>query len=310
MPVRILRPAGPDVGVLDGRVALVTGASRGIGAAIAELFAAEGATVAVTARTVETGQSRFEGSITETVTRILDAGGTAIAVAADLARPPDRPRLVAEVTEQLGPVDVLVNNAAVTWFEPVADFVESHYRTMFEVQVRTPFELAQLVLPAMVERRSGSILNISSKAGVHPDGPPFQERVGGAVYGMCKAALERFTTGLAQEVFPYGISVNALSPTGIVPTPGVVHHQLITPGRERDVEPEEVMARAALQLVSGDPAVLTGRIAYSAQLLHELGLGPAPVPSSSSATIPASASANPRTESCRGCVQPAVGQRR
>ena len=105
---------------------------------------------------------------------IVDAGGTAVAVAANLARPEDRVRLVAETEEQLGPVDVLVNNGAVTWFGPVETFQEKHFRMMFEVQVRAPFELAQLVLPGMRERRWGAILNISSKGAIHPDGPPFR----------------------------------------------------------------------------------------------------------------------------------------
>ena len=89
---------------------------------------------------------------------------------------------------------------------------------------------------------------------------------------MCKAALERFTTGLAAEVYESGVAVNVLSPAGIVPTPGVVHHKLIRPGMESFVEPPEVMAEAALALCTGDPADLTGRVAYSRPLLDELGI--------------------------------------
>lgn len=264
------------MGALDGRVAVVTGASRGIGAEIARRFAAEGARVAVCARTTEPGQSSFEGTIHETVQSIVDAGGAAVAVAANLARPEDRARLIAATERELGPVDVLVNNGAVTWFEPVETFAENHYRMMFEVQVRAPFELSQLVLPGMRQRRWGAILNISSKGAIHPAGPPYAAATGGAVYGMVKAALERFTTGLAAEVHADNVRVNVLSPTAIVPTPGVVHHQLITPEREHLVEPVEVMAAAALALVA-DPPGLTGRIAYSQQLLWELGLGPKPL---------------------------------
>ena len=263
------------MGQLDGKVALVTGASRGIGAEIARRFAAEGAAVTVTARTVEAGQGPFDGSITETVDQIIGAGGVAVAIAANLGRAEDRRRLIDETVRQLGPVDILINNGAVTYFEPVADFDEKHYRLMFEVQVRAPFELSQLVLASMIERRGGAIVNISSKGGIHPAGPPYPNRRGGTVYGMVKAALERFTTGLASEVDEYGIVVNVLSPTGIVPTPGVIHHQLITAGSNQDVEPESVMAAAALVLAHHDPP-LTGRIAYSQQLLWEVGLGPKP----------------------------------
>ncbi|MGF1597835.1 MAG: SDR family NAD(P)-dependent oxidoreductase [Acidimicrobiales bacterium] len=254
-------------GQLDGQIAVVTGASRGIGAEIARLFAVEGAAVVVSARTVEEGDSSFEGSISTTVDQIRNAGGTAVAVAADLARAEDRARLIDTATTELGPVDVLVNNGAVTYFEPVITFAERRWRLMFEVQVRAPFELSQLVLGSMVERGRGSILNISSKAGLHPHSDA--GGTGGTVYGMVKAALERFSTGLAAEVAGTGVTVNALSPTSIVATPGVVHHRLITPEREAWVEPESFMARAALALVSGE---LTGRVAYSHQLLAELGL--------------------------------------
>jgi NAD(P)-dependent dehydrogenase (short-subunit alcohol dehydrogenase family) len=256
---------------LDKRVAIVTGASRGIGTAIAERLAAEGAAVAVSARTVNPGDNRFEGSISETVDAIRAAGGFAIAVPADLSKPEDRAALVQRCEQELGPVDILVNNAAVTWFEPVAAFDQRHYDLMFEVQVRAPFELAQLVLPGMQERKQGWILNISSGAARHPQGPPYDPRFsrGATVYGMCKAALERFTSGLAAEVYDDGIAVNCLSPSSVVATPGVVHHKLIPPGMEDMAEPVELMAEAAFRLVSGDPAALTGKITYSKELVPQ-----------------------------------------
>jgi NAD(P)-dependent dehydrogenase (short-subunit alcohol dehydrogenase family) len=256
---------------LEGRVALVTGASRGIGEAIASLFAAEGAAVAVSARTVSEGDHPLPGSLTRTVESIEAAGGHAIAVAADLARSEDRHTLIQTVEQRLGPIDVLVNNAAITYFEPVDTFSDSHYALMFEVQVRAPFELARLVLPVMRAAKRGWILNISSGAARHPQGPPYERRMGrGTVYGMCKAALERFTTGLAAEVHADGIAVNALSPSGLVPTPGVVHHGLDRGVPEDALEPVEVMADAALALCTGDPGILTGRITYARPLLAEL----------------------------------------
>jgi citronellol/citronellal dehydrogenase len=98
---------------------------------------------------------------------------------------------------------------------------------------------------------------------------------GGTVYGMCKAALERFTTGLAAEVWADGIAVNVLSPSGLVATPGVVHHGLNRGVPEDRLEPQEVMAAAAHALCTGDPQALTGKVTYAKPILEELGL---PIP--------------------------------
>lgn len=258
-----------------GGVALVTGASRGIGAAIAQRFAQGGFAVAITARTAEEGDHRLEGSLASTAARIRSLGGTVETIVADLSKQADRERIVETVQERLGPLDVLVNNAAVTYFEPVLDFPERHYQVMFEVQVRAPFELAQRVLPGMQERKRGWILNISSRAAIHPQGPPFASRGGSTVYGMCKAAIERFSSGLASEVYTDGIAVNCLSPSGLVPTPGVVFHGLNRGVPEDRLEAPEAMAEAAYVLCTGDRAVLTGRVTYARPLLEELGL---PVP--------------------------------
>jgi NAD(P)-dependent dehydrogenase (short-subunit alcohol dehydrogenase family) len=259
-------------GLLANRVALITGASRGIGVAVAERFAAEGAAVAVTARTIEPGSGSFEGSLHETVDKITAAGGHAIAIGADLSHPEERARLVAETEASLGPVDILVNNAAVTWFIPISEFPPRRRQLMFEVQVFAPMDLAQLVLPGMIESGQGWIVNISSGASRHPKlPPPAAWRGGGTVYGMAKAALERFTTGLAAELWESNIAVNSLSPNRVVATPGAVFHHLV-PADDRDhiAEPPEVMAEAALTLCSHPPQTLTGRVAYSQDLLAEL----------------------------------------
>jgi citronellol/citronellal dehydrogenase len=261
--------------VLDGRVAIVTGASRGIGAEIARRFAAEGAAVAVAARTTEPGASPLPGTIGETVGQIRAAGGTAVAIAADLSKPADRERLAEQAAQQLGPPDILVNNAAVTYFTRVEDFTPRRYALMFEVQVQAPFHLATLVLPGMREKGAGWILNISSGAARHPAIPPSAWAArGSTVYGMCKAALERFSTGLAAELYQDNIAVNALSPNAVVPTPGTIFHRLTTED-DPEAEPPAVMAEAALMLCHHDPTILTGRVTYSQDLLAELGV-PAP----------------------------------
>ena len=260
-------------GVLTGQVAVVTGASRGIGEAIARRFAMEGAKVVVSARTVEESDHFLEGTIKQTVKTIEDAGGEACAIRSNLADEADRQSLISQSIDQYGKVDILVNNAAVTWFNPVAEFAEKRFRTMLDVQVWAPFELAQLCLPGMLDRGNGWILNISSHAAIHPVARAPGGH-GGTVYGMCKAALERFTTGLAQELYGKGVGVNVISP-GLVATPGVVHHKLINESNKDRVTPVEHMAEACLRLCYGDASKLTGRIDYADQVIEEFSLAPA-----------------------------------
>ena len=122
-------------GVLGGKVAMITGASRGIGDALARRYAMEGARVVVSARTVQGGDHYLPGSINETVADIVAAGGEAIAVKADLALAEDRQCLVDSAIDAYGAVDILVNNAAITYFIPVTDFPEKRFRLMMDVQV-------------------------------------------------------------------------------------------------------------------------------------------------------------------------------
>ncbi|MGH9229723.1 MAG: SDR family NAD(P)-dependent oxidoreductase [Acidimicrobiales bacterium] len=274
-----------DPPALTGAHALVTGASRGIGAALARAFADAGAAVTVTARTAEPTPGRLEGSLAEVVEEIRGTGGSTaggppvLAIAADSTDAGERRRVVDEAIAAQGPVTILVNNAAVTWFAPVASFDDRRFGLMMELQVRAPFHLAQLVLPGMRQAGRGWILNVSSLVARHPAGPPYRGPHGGTVYGMCKAALERFTTGLAAEVHADGIAVNVLSPSRVVPTPGTIHHRLVgRPGQV--VEPPERFAAAALALCTGDPATVTGRVTTTDEVL---GPDPAVTPAARSA---------------------------
>lgn len=264
-------------GVLAGKVAVVTGASRGIGEAIAARFALEGAKVIVSARTLNEGDNPMEGSVNGVVQNIKAAGGEATGVRCDLSSEDDRKNLVAEAERIYGPIDILVNNAAVTFFIPVVDFPERRYRLMQEVQVWSPFQLSQLVIPSMKERGTGGwIINVSSSAAQHPK--PDAGGRGGTVYGMCKAALERFTTGLASEVYQDNIAVNVISP-GLVATPGTVHHNLVGAAPTERETPVEHMAEACLRLASSEPKDLTGRIVlHPRELIEEFSLQPAELP--------------------------------
>lgn len=265
------------MGELDGRVALVTGASRGIGAGIARRFAAEGAAVALTARTLDAEpDAPLAGSLHETAAAIEAGGGRALPVQADLADPDDRARVVPAVTAALGPVDVLVNNAAAAFYRPTSEIALKRRRLTFELNVEAPIDLAQAVLPSMRERKEGWIVNISSATSKRPAGPPFDSgfKLGHTTttYGASKAALERMTTGLAAEVYTDGVAINSLAPVAAVRTPGA--DTLVGDVLDANpsiVEPLELFVEAALVLATADPVTLTGRICYSRPLLEELG---------------------------------------
>src|SRR5690606_2711129 len=261
------------MGKLDGKVALVTGASRGIGEAIAELFAAEGAKVVCAARTLKEGDHQLEGSLERTVQRIKDAGGEAVAVTADVSSEDDCNRLVEQAEAAFGSVDILVNNAALNYYIPIVDYPASRWIRSFAVNVHGPFMLSKAVLPDMIERGSGAIVNISSGAAIGPGRGPYEDTTarGGTMYGASKAALERFTQGLAQEVYQHGITVACFSPSQVVPTPGTVFHKLVSGMDDPRGEPPTMMARAALLLASEPLDKVTGRVTYSQQILKEFG---------------------------------------
>ncbi len=263
----------PD-GTLTGRVAIVTGASRGIGSAIARRLAMEGAKVIVSARTLEPGDHPLPGTIKQTVEQIRGAGGDAHAVQCDLAVPEDRERLIKESTEYYGPADILVNNAAITYFIPVSEFPEKRYRLMMEVQVRAPFELSAMVLPNMISAGRGHIIYISSGAAQHPSKPyGAVHRAGGTVYGMAKAAMERFSTGMAAEVYEDNVAVNAISP-GLVATPGTELHGLVNEENKAMQSPIEAIAEAVHFIASSEPKQITGRVDQIRPFMKEFGLSP------------------------------------
>ena len=253
---------------MDGRVAIITGASRGIGQHIAERLAAEGAAVALVARTVSAGTSPLPGSIDEVIERIRANGGRAEGVPADLSNPDDVETIVARAEKALGPVDTLVNNAGVNFYGPALDIPMRRYELMFQMMVHAPFRLCQLAIPGMVERGQGWIVNITSKQSRHPKGPPYPDWAsdGCVPYGMCKAAVDRMSTGLAAELHGTGVSINALGTAGLVMTPGVAVVSPHTPDNA-PVEPDHAMADAALLLCSTPAGEVTGTINYSMDLL-------------------------------------------
>ena len=263
------------MGRLDGKVVVVTGASRGIGAEVATLLAAEGGRIVCAARTLREGDHQLGGSLETTVTAIRARGGEAHPIPVNIADPAECEKLVETARKVYGPVDVLVNNAALTYFVPIADYIVGRWLASWAVNVHAPFVLSQLALRDMIPRRAGAIVNIGSGAAIGPGRGPYPDPAvgvrGGTCYGAQKAALERFTQGLAAEVYPHGISVTCVSPSQVVPTPGTVYHKLVKSMDDPRGERPELMARAVLLLATEPVDRITGRVTYSQQILKEFG---------------------------------------
>ncbi|WP_322859777.1 SDR family NAD(P)-dependent oxidoreductase [Mycobacterium europaeum] len=276
---------------LAGRAAIVTGGSRGLGRAIALALAAEGAAVAVAGRTEQVWDERLPGTIGETVTDIEAAGGRAVAIRADLTEREDIARLVVAAREALGPITILVNNAAFTApgrprapggeprtpsAKPAAGaakpgwpgFVSiplAAYRRHFDIAVFAAYELMQLVCPDMIEAGRGSIINVSSVASRIPGNGPYPDRSGSVLpgYGGSKAALEHLTQCAAFDLADHHIAVNALSPSKPILTPGLAYY-----AREFDeTAAADEFARAAVELTLVDPEKVTGRTIGHLQVL-------------------------------------------
>jgi 7-alpha-hydroxysteroid dehydrogenase len=290
--------AGP--GRLAGRTALVTGASRGLGKAIALAIAAEGATVVVVARSETQWDERLPGTIHDTVAEIEAFGGSAVAVAADLSSSDDVERAYASGRDAVGPIDLLVNNAALTVpgrpprdgdlpratlmpqrttapgeapsapFGSFLTFPLSGLQRHLAVGLFAAYRLMQLTLPDMIKGGVGSIVNISSVAGLMPGEGPYQHAgsPGPIAYGGNKAALHHLTQCVALEMQPHGIPVNVLSPSEPVITPGNLY---AAAGETNWASPDD-FAEATIRVALMDADEVTGRLLWDHDVLHpELG---------------------------------------
>jgi NAD(P)-dependent dehydrogenase (short-subunit alcohol dehydrogenase family) len=254
---------------LGGKIALVTGASRGIGRAVAQRLSAAGATVVVSARSLDR-TSAFPGTLSETVALIRGAGGQAIAVAADLEKPAERDVLVGRVADAAGGLDILVNNAGFAEYAAVEDMPLAVFDRTVDHYLRVPFVLSQAAIPLMKRRGAGWIVNVGSVTALPPH-RPFDEfaRYGGStVYAAVKAALNRFTQGLAAELQESKISVNMVAPSTAISTPGADRYIPET----YPTEPVEYLVETVLAMCHLPAAERTGLLAHSLHfpLHHQL----------------------------------------
>jgi len=264
----------------SGKVAFITGASRGIGRAIARRFSAEGAAVVLSASRLGS-HGKLKGTLEDAVAEIEAHGGRAAAVAADLSDAAARGGLFSRAEEAFGPIDILVNNAAGARMKLPSQATLEDRNFMFELNVNAPVDLAQQAILSMRGRAGeraggegdggGWILNISSATSFQPALPYRDSQTAALVigpYGATKAALDRYTLALAHEVAEDEIFVNALAPTAIVLTQGADYVREIGRRNPDMVEPVEMMAEAALELCTGRHV---GRVTFSRDIVHAVG---------------------------------------
>jgi NAD(P)-dependent dehydrogenase (short-subunit alcohol dehydrogenase family) len=259
---------------LSGKAALVTGASRGIGRAIAQRLASAGATVVVTARSkggLATNkrfgtEQQIEGTLEETVALIEQAGGRAIALAADLENPSERDTLVERAAEAAGRLDILVNNAGFADYSRIEAMPDEVFERTVNHYLRVPFLLSRAAIPIMKAAGAGWIVNIGSVTALPPTRPygDYAKAGGDTVYASVKAALHRFSQGLAAELIDDNIAVNVVGPSTAIRTPGA--SDLIP----QDYPTEDVayLAETVLDMCVLPAAERTGLIGYSMHWPH------------------------------------------
>lgn len=251
---------------LEGKVAIVTGSSRGLGKAIAAGFASQGAAVVIAARS-QKEQKGLPGTIFKTADEIKAQGGTALAVACDVTDETSVDNMVEKALDEFGRVDVLVNNAGIAFYYPVLETSAKRWELVMKVNLTGAFHCSKAVLPDMIKRNSGSIINISSLAANERDEGMVPT---GAAYAASKAALDRFTLSLAAETGKYNIAVNALKPHRIVDTDGM---RLWLPDADRSSwQSTDMMSRAAVFLAAQDGRGVTATIATDREICTWHGL--------------------------------------
>jgi NAD(P)-dependent dehydrogenase (short-subunit alcohol dehydrogenase family) len=259
---------------LAGRVAVVTGASRGVGRAIAERLGAAGATVVLAARSITASVDGLAGAAQEVADAIIARGGKAAAVECDVESAESREALVRTVVERFGRLDILVNNAGRAVLEPVAEMKLATIRSQTEQYFIAPLHLSLLAAEPMKAQGEGWIVNLGSH-GAEPIDPPYEDKLkaetGLACYGALKAGVHRFTQGFAIELLPHNIAVNAVAPVGAIATPGTEALGLVTPELAPYFEKIEHIAEATVALCVRPPREQTGVIAYSYPYLDKLG---------------------------------------
>lgn len=260
---------------LANKVAIIGGASRGIGRDVAVAMAAAGAKVVVIARSEVEPDPRLPGTIHQTVKDIKGDGGEAIAIKADVSDEEQINALVKQTLDTYGRIDILFNNAAVLVPRGIMDLPTRHIDLHNKVNIKGPILCIRAVLPTMINQQQGWVITVSSRAGVFPGPGPYPDNAETSrafMYAGTKAAVERMTQGWAIEYQKHGISFNCLSPTGRIRTPGNVFG-MTKPGETPEpFEVAEAMGKAAVYICSQEPSSFTGHLLFDDATVEKYGL--------------------------------------
>ena len=253
--------------ILKNKVAIVTGASRGIGKAISIGFAQEGADVVVAARSDREKDERLPGTIHKTAEEVAGYGRRVLPVKCDVTSEESVQDMVNAALKEFGKVDILVNNAGVAFYYPVVETPLKRWEIVVNVNLKGVFLCSKAVLPSMIANRSGSIVNISSLAADERDEGTIPT---GLAYAVSKAGLDRMTLGLATEVGRDNIAVNAVKPHRVVDTDGM---RLWQPDADKSLwQSSDMMVKAVTLLACQDSKGITGTIATDREICTWHGL--------------------------------------
>ena len=256
---------------LDGQVAIVAGASRGIGAYIAKHLAGAGAKVAVAARTEEIRDARLPGTIHSVTKEIQDEGGAAMAVLLNLRDLESMQECVQKIVDEWGRLDILVNNAAIFVPGDLETVQQRHVDLSFSINLLGPIRMMKEAVPHMKTAGGGHIVNLSSGASTFPGPGPYTEPGGGGdvFYGAEKAAIERFSQGQAMTLQDDDISVNVLSPGRLYRTPGQKFAQNDPENPDLNFDDADDMGKATVWICEQSTRDLTGHILRDTEICEE-----------------------------------------
>ncbi len=246
---------------VKGRVAIITGASRGIGRVIALALARDGCHVVVAAKSTESSE-KLPGSIHTVAQEIEALGAQALPVQVDVRDEAQVESMARQALERFGRIDLLVNNAGALWWKPLLETPAKRFDLVVAVNARAAFLCCRSVLPSMIERRWGHVINMS---------PPLDLTMvpGRVAYSISKLGMTLLTHGLAEEVRPHNVAVNSLWPVTIIESQASINWQLGTPEMWRK---PDILADCVLRLVQKEPSELTGQALLDEDFLRAEGV--------------------------------------